>query len=50
VEILDGPLGRDSQGIFADAAAAARDVLGGTTIADIVEREAREAGSAMYYI
>jgi Rrf2 family protein len=50
VEILDGPLGRDSQGIFADAAAAARDVLGGTTIADIVEREAREAGAAMYYI
>ncbi|MEA2393464.1 MAG: Rrf2 family transcriptional regulator, cysteine metabolism repressor [Solirubrobacteraceae bacterium] len=50
VEILDGPLGRDSQGIFADAAAAARDVLGATTIADIVEREAREAGSAMYYI
>jgi Rrf2 family protein len=50
VELLDGPLGRDSQGIFADAAAAARDVLGGTTIADIVEREAREAGAAMYYI
>ncbi|MEA2256664.1 MAG: Rrf2 family transcriptional regulator, cysteine metabolism repressor [Solirubrobacteraceae bacterium] len=50
VELLDGPLGRDSQGIFADAAAAARDVLGGTTIADIVEREAREAGAAMYHI
>jgi hypothetical protein len=28
----------------------ARDVLGATTIADIVEREAREAGVAMYHI
>ena len=50
VELLDGPLGRDSRGVFADAAAAARNVLASTTIADVVEREAREAGSAMYYI
>jgi len=50
VELLDGPLGRDSKGIFADAASAARDVLGGTTVADVMEREAREAGSTMYYI
>jgi Rrf2 family protein len=50
VELLDGPLGRDADGIFADAAAAARDVLGRTTIADVVEREAAEAGAAMYYI
>jgi Rrf2 family protein len=50
VELLDGPLGRDANGIFADAAKAARDVLGGTTIADIMEREAREAGTTMYYI
>ena len=50
VELLDGPLGRDAEGIFLDAAAAARKVLEGTTIADIVEREAREAGQAMYYI
>ena len=50
VELLDGPLGRDAQGVFADAAAAARDVLAATTIADVVEREAREAGVAMYYI
>ena len=50
VELLDGPLGRDAEGIFTDAAAAARKVLEGTTIADIVEREAREAGVAMYYI
>jgi len=50
VELLDGPLGRDAAGIFAEAATAARDVLGRTTIADLVEREAREAGAAMYYI
>jgi Rrf2 family protein len=50
VELLDGPLGRDATGIFADAAKAARDVLGATTIADIMEREAREAGATMYYI
>ncbi|MEY2515597.1 MAG: Rrf2 family transcriptional regulator, cysteine metabolism repressor [bacterium] len=50
VELLDGPLGRDAQGIFAEAAAAARAVLAATTIADVVEREAREAGVAMYHI
>ncbi len=50
VELLDGPLGRDAEGVFADAAAAARKVLGETTITDVVEREARDAGVAMYYI
>ena len=50
VELLDGPVGRDAAGIFADAAAAAREVLAATTVADVVEREAREAGAAMYYI
>ncbi len=50
VELLDGPLGRDSQGVFADAAAAARAVLAQTTIADVIERESREAGASMYYI
>ncbi len=50
VELLDGPLGRDADGIFADAAAAARDVLARTTIADIVEREAQESGVSMYQI
>ena len=50
VELLDGALGADAAGIFADAATAARDVLAGATIADLVEREAREAGSSMYYI
>ncbi len=50
VELLDGPLGRDSEGVFADAAQAARKVLQATTIADVVEREAREAGASMYHI
>jgi Rrf2 family transcriptional regulator, cysteine metabolism repressor len=50
VELLDGPLGRDAQGPFADAAAAARKVLAETTIADVIEREAQEAGASMYHI
>ncbi|MEA2209635.1 MAG: Rrf2 family transcriptional regulator, cysteine metabolism repressor [Solirubrobacteraceae bacterium] len=50
VELLDGPLGRDAQGPFADAAAAARKVLGDTTIADVIERELRDAGTPMYHI
>ena len=50
VELLDGPLGADSKGVCADAAAAARDVLARTTVADVVERERRDAGAAMYYI
>lgn len=50
VELLDGPLGRDSEGVFAEAATAAREVLAKTTIADVIEREAREAGASMYYI
>jgi len=50
VELLDGPLGADSTGVFADAAAAARDVLDKTTVQDVMEREARESGSAMYHI
>ncbi len=50
VELLDGPLGRDATGVFADAATAARTIFASTTIADAMEREAREAGAAMYYI
>ena len=50
VELLDGPLGRGATGIFADAASAAQKVLASTTIADVIEREQREAGAAMYYI
>jgi Rrf2 family transcriptional regulator, cysteine metabolism repressor len=50
VELLDGEVGRDSEGVFAEAAAATRSVLESTTIADIIERERRDAGAAMYYI
>ncbi|HEY5343259.1 MAG TPA: Rrf2 family transcriptional regulator [Solirubrobacteraceae bacterium] len=50
VELLDGPLGRDSEGVFAEAAEAARQVLAQTTIADVIERESRDAGASMYYI
>jgi Rrf2 family protein len=50
VELLDGPLGREAQGVFADAAEAARAVLAQTTIADVIERELREAGASMYHI
>jgi Rrf2 family protein len=50
VELLDGPLGRGSEGVFADAASAARAVLAATTIADVIEREMREAGAGMYHI
>ena len=50
VELLDGTFGAGSEGVFADAAAAARAVLEQTTVADVIERESRDAGSAMYYI
>jgi DNA-binding IscR family transcriptional regulator len=50
VELLDGPLGRDADGVFAEAAEAARRVLGAITIADVVERERRQAGASMYHI
>jgi Rrf2 family protein len=50
VELLDGALGAGATGVFDEAAAAARAVLTATTIADIIEREAVEGGSAMYYI
>jgi Rrf2 family transcriptional regulator, cysteine metabolism repressor len=50
VELLDGPLGRDATGVFAEAANAARAVLAESTVADVLEAEARAAGSAMYHI
>jgi Rrf2 family transcriptional regulator, cysteine metabolism repressor len=50
VELLDGPLGRDAAGVFADAASAARRVLADTTIADVIERETLEAGASIYHI
>lgn len=50
VELLDGPVGADAEGIFSEAAAAARAVLADTTITDVVESENRAAGASMYYI
>jgi Rrf2 family cysteine metabolism transcriptional repressor len=50
VELLDGPLGRGSAGVFAEAARAAREVLGDATIAGVADAEARAAGAAMYHI
>ena len=50
VELLDGPFGAGAEGIFSEAAAAARSILQNTTIADVVERENRAAGATMYYI
>ncbi|WP_205698536.1 Rrf2 family transcriptional regulator [Conexibacter sp. SYSU D00693] len=50
VELLDGPLGTGAEGVFADAAQAASNVLASKTIADVVEAERQAAGAAMYYI
>jgi len=48
VELLDGPLGQGAEGVFAEAADAARAVLAGVTVRDVVEREGSAA--PMYYI
>jgi Rrf2 family transcriptional regulator, cysteine metabolism repressor len=50
VELLDGPLGQDANGVFAEAAEAARAVLASYTIAEMAEAEARAAGAHMYHI
>ena|SRR5882672_10994945 len=50
VEMLDGALGAEAEGVFEEAAAAAREVLARTTIADLYEQESSQAGSTMYYI
>ena len=50
VELLDGPLGQGATGVFAEATAAAREVLRESTIADVAEAEARAAGAPMYHI
>ena len=50
VELLDGPLGRGSAGVFAEAADAARAVLEKTSVQDVIDRERSDAGQAMYYI
>src|SRR5436305_3197700 len=50
VELLDGPVGAGANGVFAEAAGAARSVLAESTIADLAEAESRSAGAAMYHI
>jgi Rrf2 family protein len=53
VELLEGELGADaaeSGPIWTEAVDAVRSVLGGSTIAELAEREAQAAGAAMYYI
>ena len=50
VELLDGPVGADATGVFADAAAAARNVLSQSTVAELAEAESRATGAPMYHI
>jgi Rrf2 family transcriptional regulator, cysteine metabolism repressor len=50
VELLDGPVGQGATGVFADAAQAARSVLGASTIVDVADAEARATGASMYHI
>jgi len=50
VELLDGALGAGSDGVFGEAAEAARGVLAGVTLGDLIERDARAASRAMYHI
>lgn len=50
VEALEGSLGSEATGVFADAVAALRAELSAVTIAEVAQREARAAGAAMYYI
>jgi Rrf2 family protein len=53
VELLEGELGADAPdagAVWVDATEAVRGVLGSTTIADVVEREARAGAQPMYYI
>lgn len=50
VELLDGPLGRESNGVFFEAAQAAAAVLTEATVASVAESERRAAGTPMYYI
>ena len=53
VELLEGELGTDAAAngaVWTDAIAAVRGVLGGSTIAEVAEREAQESGAPMYYI
>jgi Rrf2 family cysteine metabolism transcriptional repressor len=51
VEALEGTLGAGAQGeIWVEAVEALRDRLRSVTIAEVAQREARDAGAQMYYI
>ena len=50
VELLDGPVGHGASGPFAEAAHAAREVLGSHTIVEVAEAEARAVQAPMYHI
>ena len=53
VELLEGELGTEAPAsgpIWVDAAEAVRNALGSVTIAEVAEREARQAGAQMYQI
>jgi Rrf2 family transcriptional regulator, cysteine metabolism repressor len=53
VELLEGELGADAEKsgpIWVETIDAVKGVLGGVTIADVAEKEARAAGAAMYHI
>ena len=50
VELLDGSLGREANGVFFEASQAAAAVLTEATVASVAEQERRSAGAPMYYI
>ena len=54
VELLDGELGTDTEpdvaGVWSAAVTSLRDVLGGTTVAEVIQREADATDASMYYI
>jgi Rrf2 family protein len=53
VELLEGELGTEAAAngpIWTEATEAVRNVLAGTTIAEVAEREARDSSTPMYYI
>jgi Rrf2 family protein len=53
VELLEGEVGTGAEALgvpWSDIAAQVRKQLGATTIANVAEREAQQAGAAMYYI
>lgn len=53
VELLEGEVGAGAAVLglpWSEIAEQVRAALGGTTVADVAQREAQEAGAAMYYI